>query len=215
MILDKLRTLRSSRALLVLFGMVLAGFLIAEGPGYLEHQARRRKDAIEWRKGARAAGHDLVEAEHARQRLEKSDAVFMRSARDRAELDQARKTLAGLQLSSGYRQSGHPETDTDLQALALRARLAQNDETAAAVPDPAIHVLCRADSEITDDGVRHLKGLPRLKTLVLDGSKVTDGCLDHLLKMPDLEMVSLRRTRVTQREVNDLSRALPRLKIVR
>jgi hypothetical protein len=51
--------------------------------------------------------------------------------------------------------------------------------------------------ELTDDGLRHLAGLPRLEHLNLSGTAITDRGLEVLGELPALETVSLAMTRVT------------------
>jgi hypothetical protein len=51
--------------------------------------------------------------------------------------------------------------------------------------------------ELTDDGLRHLAGLPRLAHLNLSGTAITDRALDVLRELPALESISLAMTRVT------------------
>jgi hypothetical protein len=51
--------------------------------------------------------------------------------------------------------------------------------------------------ELTDDGLRHLAGLPRLAHLNVSGTAITDRALDVLRELPALESISLAMTRVT------------------
>jgi hypothetical protein len=51
--------------------------------------------------------------------------------------------------------------------------------------------------ELTDDGLRHLAGLPRLAHLNLSGTAITDRGLELLRELPALESISLAMTRVT------------------
>jgi hypothetical protein len=69
------------------------------------------------------------------------------------------------------------------------------------------------DSGITDAGLAHLKNLPKLEWLRLDGTEVTDAGLEHIKGMPQLRLIHLYATHVTERGVADLRKALPNLEI--
>ena len=62
---------------------------------------------------------------------------------------------------------------------------------------------------LTDDGLRHLARLPRLKHLDLSGTAITDRGLAVLRDLPALETLSLGWTRITD-DGCGASRALPR-----
>lgn len=59
--------------------------------------------------------------------------------------------------------------------------------------------------ELTDEGVRHLARLPRLKHLDLSGTAIGDRALDVLQDLPGLETISLAMTRVTDEGVARLA----------
>lgn len=59
--------------------------------------------------------------------------------------------------------------------------------------------------ELTDEGVRHLARLPRLKHLDLSATAITDRGLEVLRDLPALETVSLAGTRVTDEGVAHLA----------
>lgn len=58
---------------------------------------------------------------------------------------------------------------------------------------------------LTDDGIRHLARLPRLKHLDLSGTAVTDRGLAVLRDLPELETISLAGTAVTDEGVAQLA----------
>jgi len=58
---------------------------------------------------------------------------------------------------------------------------------------------------VTDDGIRHLAGLPDLRHLDLGGTAITDRGLAVLRELPTLETVSLAMTRVTDAGVAHLA----------
>ena len=68
---------------------------------------------------------------------------------------------------------------------------------------------------VTDDGLRYLKGLTRLKSLELGGSKVTDAGLERLEGLTQLQELDLTGTKVTDAGVKKLQQALPNCKIIR
>ena len=58
---------------------------------------------------------------------------------------------------------------------------------------------------VSDNGLRHLRRLPRLKHLDLRGTAITDRGLDVLRELPALETISLAQTRVTDDGVANLA----------
>ena len=60
------------------------------------------------------------------------------------------------------------------------------------------------DTRVSDQGLAHLKDWPRLEVLVLgmtqltDSSPITDASIEHLKSMASLKEVGLYRTRVTK-----------------
>ncbi len=92
------------------------------------------------------------------------------------------------------------------------------------------------DAQITDTGMKHLRGLTSLQTLwlsntqitdaglknlegqyishlELNDTRVTDAGLDHLRTVTGLRELDLRRTRVTDEGVKNLQQALPKCRI--
>jgi hypothetical protein len=64
-----------------------------------------------------------------------------------------------------------------------------------------------------DDDLVHLKELPALESLDLDGSPISDAGLRHLYPIKTLQSVSLLGTNVTQEGVNELKRQSPDVQI--
>lgn len=77
--------------------------------------------------------------------------------------------------------------------------------------------LCRTtwldDTQVTDAGLEHLKGLTGLVQLSLINTEITDRGLEHLKGLSELQTLDLRRTQVTYKGVEKLQRALPNCKI--
>ena len=67
--------------------------------------------------------------------------------------------------------------------------------------------------KITDAGLAHVRGLTQLGGLNLYGPRITDAGLVHLKGLTQLEYVDLQGTKVTEAGVEDLQRALPKVKI--
>jgi hypothetical protein len=61
---------------------------------------------------------------------------------------------------------------------------------------------------LTDDGIRHLARLPKLKHLDLSGTGLTDRGLEVLRDLPVLESLSLARTAVTDDGITQLAHCL-------
>jgi len=95
----------------------------------------------------------------------------------------------------------------DEVARLLASAPAASLEAAGEMTDAALEAVSRVDSivsldlggsrALTDEGVRHLARLPRLRHLDLRGTGVTDGGLRVLRELPALESVVLAQTRIT------------------
>ena len=71
------------------------------------------------------------------------------------------------------------------------------------------------NTQISDAGWEHLKGLSQLQTLYLGDTKVTDAGLEHLQGLSQLQFLYLQVTKVTDAGVKKLQQALPNCKIYR
>lgn len=71
------------------------------------------------------------------------------------------------------------------------------------------------DESLTDDAIKQLKGLTKLKTLVLSNSSVTDAGLETLKALTNLETLNVEGTFVTDAGVADFQKALPKVKVMR
>jgi len=105
-------------------------------------------------------------------------------------------------------------TQQDLQALAAKPRLKRLDLHDSSIDDEDLRILANlkalewldlsatlASTEykprITDAGLRHLRSLSRLRTLILHGLPVTDAGLEQLKSLSGLERLQLGGTLVT------------------
>uniref|UniRef100_A0A3P9KEK5 Si:ch73-173p19.1 n=1 Tax=Oryzias latipes TaxID=8090 RepID=A0A3P9KEK5_ORYLA len=81
-----------------------------------------------------------------------------------------------------------------------------------------LSLLCELDltdyTHVTDQGVRQLSSLTRLKKLSLSNTQVTDVGLPSLLGMQELQQLCLDRTAVTSRGVAQLITQLPHLQVL-
>jgi hypothetical protein len=62
---------------------------------------------------------------------------------------------------------------------------------------PDLQYLILIDSQVTDKGLQDLEGLTQLEGLWLDNTQVTDKGLEHVKGLTQLETLALRNTRVT------------------
>jgi len=69
------------------------------------------------------------------------------------------------------------------------------------------------ERELTDKGIKQLKGLTKLKTLNLSFSALTDDGLRHLSQLKNLENSIVEGTNVTAKGVADLHCAIPKVMI--
>ena len=70
------------------------------------------------------------------------------------------------------------------------------------------------DTKVTDAGLRHLKGWPKLRALGFRVTKITDTGLMHLKGLTELRRLDLRFTEnITHAGVAELQKALPACEI--
>jgi len=62
---------------------------------------------------------------------------------------------------------------------------------------PDAVVLQMANSDVTDETLRYLQGMSRLRDLDLNDSQITDAGLPLLSQLPALQILRLRKTRIT------------------
>jgi len=84
----------------------------------------------------------------------------------------------------------------------LRAKIKRNEQG-------EIVEVYLSNTQVTDVGLVHLKGLRKLDRLHLTGTQVTDAGLEHLKGLTNLEWLYLRSTQVTDAGVAELKKALP------
>ena len=70
----------------------------------------------------------------------------------------------------------------------------------------SLEALWLSGTQVTDEGLRHLTGLDSLRSLRLSSTDIGDAGLAHLVSLPALESLSLRRTRVTDAGLPHLAR---------
>ena len=70
------------------------------------------------------------------------------------------------------------------------------------------------DTQITDAGLIHLKGMTKLVNLHLDGTSITDAGLVHLKELTNLKALYISETQVTDVGIAELQKALPKCTII-
>jgi len=66
-----------------------------------------------------------------------------------------------------------------------------------------------ADTQVSDAGLAHLKGLTALEVLHLFGTQVSDAGLEHLKGLTALKQLTLHGTQVSDAGIEELEAALP------
>ena len=70
------------------------------------------------------------------------------------------------------------------------------------------------DTQITDAGLIHLKGMTKLVNLHLDGTSITDAGLVHLKELTNLKALYIAETQVTDIGIAEQQKALPNCTII-
>jgi hypothetical protein len=70
-----------------------------------------------------------------------------------------------------------------------------------------------ADTEITDEGLSHLRSIESLEVLHLNSTSITDAGLEHLKELTNLQTLALGRTKVSNQGIKALKHALPKVQI--
>ena len=83
------------------------------------------------------------------------------------------------------------------------------------IPDGLVKALLSLEVKITDAGVAHLRGLPRLQIVALEEAAITDAGLAHLKALTQLQELSLKGTEVTETGIRELQKAQPKVKVER
>ncbi len=128
-----------------------------------------------------------------------------RTARKKMAEEQAneRRAVAEIQNLGGFTKYGQPPEFRVISVEFIAIGEVINGK--AVIDEP----------KITDEGLVHLRALPRLQTLNLGGTKVTDAGLEYLKGLGSLETLNIRNTQVTDEGVKMLQEALPNCKIAR
>jgi hypothetical protein len=78
-----------------------------------------------------------------------------------------------------------------------------------------VHTRRQYRTQVTDAGLKHLKGLISLTCLALDDTQVTNAGMEHRKDLTSLKMLELNRTHVTDAGIQRLKAALPNCQIYR
>jgi hypothetical protein len=79
---------------------------------------------------------------------------------------------------------------------------------------PQLQELYLADNQLTDVALEYLGSLPHLQELYLEHTQVTDAGMEHLRGLHELRKVNLHDTHVTPQGVKNLQEALPNCEII-
>ena len=77
-----------------------------------------------------------------------------------------------------------------------------------------VDVVDLRDTQITDAGLKHLKGMTKLIGLHLNGTSITDAGLVHLKELTNLKALYIAETQVTDMGIAELRKALPNCTII-
>ncbi|XP_037312297.2 uncharacterized protein si:ch73-173p19.1 [Pungitius pungitius] len=117
-----------------------------------------------------------------------------------ADGDRALQIISGLKLTQLTLPGRHSVTDGGLLFLSRLSVLLELDLTDY--------------TQVTDQGVRHLSAMSRLRKLSLSNTQVTDAGLPALRGLQELQELCLDRTAVTSRGVAELVTCLPHLQVL-
>jgi Leucine-rich repeat (LRR) protein len=70
-------------------------------------------------------------------------------------------------------------------------------------------------TKITDAGLKHLAGLPKLEILNLQGTQVSDDGLKALESMKQLKVLDVSKTKISEAGAGQLKKVLTKTQILR
>ncbi len=120
--------------------------------------------------------------------------------------------LMSVVATSGF--SVEPDKEKEAAIAAIK-KLGGEVTVDRSDPNLAVMTVRLSGSKVTDDGLKHLRVLTRLKNLALNNTKITDVGLEHLKGMASLRELNLRNTMITDEGVKKLKEALPKCRIHR
>ena len=144
--------------------------------------------------------------------------------------DEALGHLEGLTRLQVLNLYGNRITDSGLDKLKSLTSLKDLDLNLTTVSDEGLAKLASLSDlerieltattglggpKISNQGIRHLTALPKLKHLVLVGAGLTDECLEYIAGMSTLTSVNVVDTQLTDDGIRFLKRALPNCEFIR
>jgi hypothetical protein len=170
---------RSIAKFLAAILVFIAGVVIAAR--YTEYRQNEQDRAVAWHREFEDSNKRSIEKFKEFEDKIRND-PFMQLARERVRAAELEQALAKLPVSETFNRTGTVETDVDLQAIAIRARLAVEQSRERGLFLTPVEVVCGPDSQVTDEGLAHLAGLDSVTRIVCDGSRISDAGLKHLKK---------------------------------
>jgi hypothetical protein len=203
--------LRSIAKFLAAILVFSAGVVIAAL--YTEYRQNEQDRAVAWLREFEDSNKRAIEKFKEFEEKIQND-PFTQLARERVHAFEPEQALAKLPVSETFKRTGTVEADVDLEAIAIRVRLAEEQAPARGLFLTPVEVVCAPDSQVTDEGLAHLAGLDSVTRIVCDDSRIGDAGLKHLKTLPNIQLVSLRNTQVTERGIYNLKKDLPPLTVI-
>lgn len=100
------------------------------------------------------------------------------------------------------------------QASSEVLTLVENLNGKVEIEQGEIVALNLSGTNVSDEDLKPLKDLDRLRVLRLNGTKISDNALSSLRQLKDLKVLNLKNTRVTRIGVIELNNFLPNTRII-
>lgn len=109
-------------------------------------------------------------------------------------------SLLAAVLLAGLRADAAPPGE------AVRLEKDATDQTLAELDAPDLKVLTISSRGVSDEGIRSLKKLKRLETLILTGVPITNAGVEHLVELPNLKTLLVRIAPVSDEGLKSVGR---------
>ena len=103
----------------------------------------------------------------------------------------------------------------DLEKLILfETNITNNGVTKIVEYFPNLKILNLSNTNITNDGLKDLKNLNKLESLIIKRNNITDAAIPHLIELKHLKLLSIEFNQISTNGKNQLRTAFPNITLI-